>query len=270
MNSDSRPERMTRRGTKGVFGFTLIEMLVVIAIIAILAAILFPALGQAKKAAQAISCKNNLKQLGVVWYCYAGDNNEYLLPIRLADAEVRPDGKPAAWVEYMVKKILPSRLAPEVTNYLGLGYNCHYTVSDLLVCPGDSSNLAVWNSFPIRLSYGYNFLMGGLAYSLGPGESGMRRLSQRNPFPSKTLIFADNYGYYRNIFDLATINGDGLAYVRTIDKASIGSSKVHPGGMNAVYFDGHVDTTNKFLTVSGYNWNVWDAGVGKDIIEQTK
>ena len=79
-------------------GFTLIELLVVVAIIAVLAAMLLPALSQAREKARQSVCMANLKQMGLAFHLYAQDNNDFC-------PGYRPIGTGSFWFSYLASYI---------------------------------------------------------------------------------------------------------------------------------------------------------------------
>lgn len=152
--------------------FSLVELLVVIAIIALLCALLFPALKKAKDQAIAVNCKSNLKQMGLSLSSYAADYQGWFPKVFNA---------PMTWVATLTKdRYVPVRDTTKVEN-------------TILRCPGGLKNSAVQNYW----TYGMNIKNcdGGIlhAWKIDTRVHCDRTVwSWTNPKPSDFLLLTDS------------------------------------------------------------------------------
>jgi prepilin-type N-terminal cleavage/methylation domain-containing protein/prepilin-type processing-associated H-X9-DG protein len=210
-------------------GFTLIELLVVIAIIAILAALLLPALSRAKLSAQGTACSNNLRQLAVAWLIYTDDNLGLLIN-NSSTADTR------TYRQSWVNNIQDWATSVENTNpaYVLSGKLATYVNNSLGVykCPSDQS--AAQNGPRLR-SISMNSLVGDPLIDpnrFNPNWLQFLKMAQF-PRPSSYYVFLEehpdtiNDGYFMNRWD--QIKWGNLP------------ASFHGGAANISWADGHLE-----------------------------
>jgi len=198
-------------------GFTLIELLVVVAIIAVLVAVLLPALQSARKRGKSVLCQSNLKQLANFFVLYGQEYDDYV-----ATNAVVPGG---------------SRWYDVLATYAEMGRNLK-TLRKVLVCPDNAipGSLVEWPGgeyLPLTNYAQSDALMAAFHYWLWPSGKEWGPPFRFNDFvnPSGKMILAD-----------ATTHGIEACWYRfTADtRYQLEVADIHHRGTNALYADGSV------------------------------